>query len=35
MKNGKDIGKGDAVTVKPVGVKCLVLGDSMVRKVEA
>jgi hypothetical protein len=27
MENGEDIGKGDTVMVKLVGVKCLVLGD--------
>jgi hypothetical protein len=31
MENGKNVGKGDKVTVKPVGEKCLVLGDSIVR----
>jgi hypothetical protein len=30
-ENGKDVGKGDTVNVKPVGEKCLVLGDSIVR----
>jgi hypothetical protein len=33
--NGKDVGKGDTVTVKPVCEKCLVLGDSIVRNVGA
>jgi len=33
--NGKDVGKGDTVTVKPVGEKCLVLGDSRVRNAGA
>jgi len=33
--NGKDVGKGDTVTVKPVREKCLVLGDSIVRNVGA
>ena len=32
-ENGKDVGKGDTVTVKPVGEKCLGLSDSIVRKV--
>jgi hypothetical protein len=32
-ENEKDVGKGDTVTVKPVRVKCLVLGDSIVRNV--
>jgi len=32
-ENGKDVGKGDTVTVKPVGEKCLVMGDSIVRNV--
>jgi methionyl-tRNA synthetase len=27
-ENGKDFGKGDTVTVKPVGEKCLVLDNS-------
>jgi hypothetical protein len=35
MENGKDIGKGDTVMVKPVGVKCLVLGDSIARNAGA
>jgi len=35
MENGKDLGKGDTVTVKPVGEKCLVLSDSIVRNVGA
>jgi hypothetical protein len=30
-ENGKNVGKGNTVTVKPVGEKCLVLGDSIVR----
>jgi hypothetical protein len=34
-ENGQDVGNGDTVTVKPVGEKCLVLGDSIVRNVEA
>ena len=34
-QNGKDVGKGDMVKVKPVGEKCLVLGDSIVRNVGA
>jgi hypothetical protein len=34
-ENGKNVGKGDTVTVKPVGEKCLVLGDSSVRNVGA
>jgi len=29
-ENGKNVGNGDTVTVKPVGEKCLVLGDSIV-----
>ena len=33
--NGKNVGKGDTVTVKPVGEKCLVLRDSIVRNVGA
>ena len=33
--DGKDVGKGDTVTVKPVGEKCLVLGDSIVRNAGA
>jgi len=33
MENGKDVGKGETVTVKPVGETCLVLGDSIVRNV--
>ena len=32
---GKNVGKGDTVMVKPVGEKCLVLGDSTVRNVGA
>ena len=32
-ENGKDVGKGDTTTVKPVVEKCLVLGDSIVRDV--
>ena len=32
-ENGKDVGKRDKVTVKPVGEKCLVLSDSIVRNV--
>ena len=35
MENGKNVGKGDTVTVKPVGEKGLVLGESIVRKVGA
>jgi len=35
MENGKDVGKGDTVMVKPVGEKCLVLGGSIVRNVGA
>ena len=31
--NGKEVGKGDTVTLKPVSEKCLVLGDSIVRNV--
>ena len=34
-ENGKDVGKGDKVTIKPVGEKCLVLSDSIVRNVGA
>jgi len=34
-ENGKDVGKGDTVTVKLVVEKCLVLGDSIVRNVGA
>ena len=34
-ESGKDVGKGDTVTVKLVGEKCLVLGDSIVRNVGA
>jgi hypothetical protein len=34
-ENGMDVGKGDMVTVKPVGEKCLVLGYSIVRNVGA
>ena len=34
-ENGKDVGKGDTVTVRPVGEKCLLLGDSIVRNVGA
>jgi hypothetical protein len=34
-ENGKNVGKGDTVTVKPVGEKCLVLGDSIIRNVGA
>jgi hypothetical protein len=33
-ENGKNVGKGDTVT-KPVGEKCLVLGDSIVRNAGA
>jgi len=33
VENGKNVGNGDTVTVKPVGEKCLVLGDSIVRNV--
>ena len=32
-ENGKNVGNGDKVTVKPVSEKCLVLGDSIVRNV--
>ena len=32
-ENGKNAGNGNTVTVKPVGGKCLVLGDSIVRNV--
>ena len=32
-ENGKVVGKGDTVTVKPVGEKCSVMGDSIVRNV--
>jgi len=31
VENGKNVGNGDTVMVKPVGEKCLVLGDSIVR----
>ena len=34
-ESGKDVGKVDTVTVKPVGEKCLVLGDSIVRNAGA
>jgi hypothetical protein len=34
-ENGKYVGKGDTVTLKPVGEKCLVLGDSIGRNVGA
>jgi hypothetical protein len=34
-ENGKDVGKGNTVTVKLVREKCLVLGDSIVRNVGA
>jgi len=34
-ERGKDVGKADTVTVKPVVEKCLVLGDSIVRNVGA
>ena len=34
-EKGKDVGKGDTVTVKPVVEKCLVLGVSIVRNVGA
>jgi len=34
-ENGKDVGKGGTVTVKPVGEKCSVLGDSIVRNAGA
>jgi TolA-binding protein len=34
-ENEKDVGKGETVTVRPVGEKCLVLGDSTVRNVGA
>ena len=33
MQNGKDVGKGVTETVKPVGEKCLVLGDFIIRNV--
>jgi hypothetical protein len=32
-ENGKYVGKGDTVTLKPVGEKCLVLSDSIGRNV--
>jgi hypothetical protein len=32
-ENGKFVGKADTVTVKPVGEKCVVLDDSIVRNV--
>ena len=32
-ENGKDVGKGKTVTVKPVGEKCSVLVDYIVRSV--
>ena len=35
VENGKNVGNGDTVTVKPVGEKRLVLGDSIVRNVGA
>jgi hypothetical protein len=34
-ENGKDVGKRDTVMIKPVGEKCLVLGDSRERNVAA
>ena len=34
-ENGKNVGNGDTVTVRPVGEKCLMLGDSLVRNVGA
>ena len=34
-QNGKDVGKEDIMTVKLVGEKCLVLGDSIVRNAGA
>jgi len=34
-ENGNNVGNGDTVTVKSVGEKCLVLGDSIVRNVGA
>jgi hypothetical protein len=34
-ENGKDVKKRDMVTVKPKVLKCLVLGDSIVRNVGA
>ena len=34
-EKGKDVGKGDTVTVKSVDEMCLVLGDSIVRNVGA
>jgi hypothetical protein len=34
-ENGKNVGKRDTVTEKPVGEKCLVLGDSILRNVGA
>jgi len=33
VENGKNVGNGDTVSAKPVGEKCLVLGDSIVRNV--
>jgi hypothetical protein len=35
VENGKDVGKGKTVTVKPVREKCLVLGVSIIRNVGA
>jgi len=34
-ENGKDVGKGNTVTVKPVGEKCFMLGESIVMNVGA
>jgi len=34
-ENGKNVGKGHTMAVKPVGEKCLVLGDSILRNVKA
>ena len=34
-ENGKNVGKGDTVTVKLVDEKCVVLGDSIIRNVGA
>jgi hypothetical protein len=35
MEDRRDAGKRDTVKVKPGSAKCLVLGDSIVRKVRA
>jgi hypothetical protein len=32
-ENGRIVGKGDTVTVKIMGEKCIVLGDSIIRNV--